>query len=168
LHFVVPVADRDRMLLLAEKAAEFAVETWRPVLWRRSRSVVPRGEGAGFQRKVRARMVGAAEQSGSAWLPSVYPDSRLEHALAALPAGVRLVLDPNGDPLPRALGAQPRAPVTIALGPEGGLDPAELAALADAGFVKASLGPATLRFETAGIGALACARSVTIEPETPS
>ncbi len=64
LTLLAPVADRDRMLWLAEKAAEFAVTDWRPILYARSRSVSPRGEGEVFARKVRARMVGALEQSG--------------------------------------------------------------------------------------------------------
>lgn len=166
IHLIVPVADRERSLMLAEKAAEFGVSSWRPVHWRRSRSVAPRGEGAGFQLKVRARMVAAMEQSGSAWLPALYPDARPEHAVAALPAGMRIVLEGNGAPLPRVLGASPRAPLTIALGPEGGFEALELDALVEAGFVAASLGPTTLRFETAGIGALACARAITTEQES--
>ena len=45
VHLLVPVADRDRMLWLAEKVAELGVASWRPVVWRRSKSVSPRGEG---------------------------------------------------------------------------------------------------------------------------
>ena len=43
VHLLVPVADKERMLLLAEKATELGVTTWRPVLWRRSRSVAGTG-----------------------------------------------------------------------------------------------------------------------------
>ena len=32
VHLMVPVADRDRMLWLAEKVAELGVTSWRPVL----------------------------------------------------------------------------------------------------------------------------------------
>ena len=39
VHMLVPVADRDRMLYLAEKCTELAATSWRPVMWRRSRSV---------------------------------------------------------------------------------------------------------------------------------
>src|SRR5687768_9311088 len=56
LHLLPPVADRERMLWLAEKATELGITSWRPVLWRRSKSVSPRGEGSTFQAKVRARM----------------------------------------------------------------------------------------------------------------
>lgn len=158
VHLIVPVADRDRMLWLAEKSAELGVTSWRPVLWKRSRSVQPRGEGSIFSAKVRARMVSALEQSGNARLPQIYPDAPLTRALAAVPAGgTRLVLDPAGPPV---FGVAMQAPVTLALGPEGGLEDAEKAELRTAGFVAVSLGPGILRFETAGAAGVAIARGL--------
>ena len=64
IHLLAPVADRDRMLWLAEKATELGLTSWRPVVWRRSKSVSPRGEGPMFQAKVHARMTSALIQSG--------------------------------------------------------------------------------------------------------
>jgi len=86
LTLLVPVADRDRMLWLAEKAAELAITDWRPVMYARSRSVSPRGEGAGFARKIAARMASALEQSGGAWLPELHGDASLEEAIEACEA----------------------------------------------------------------------------------
>jgi 16S rRNA (uracil1498-N3)-methyltransferase len=156
IHLMLPVADRDRMLLLAEKATEFGIASWRPVLWRRSRGVSPRGEGQTFQGRVRARMIGALTQSGGAWLPALYPDAPLERAIAACPPGARWLLDADGDPPP----ARPlSAPITLAVGPEGGIESDERAALLDAGFVPVKVAPLTLRFETAAIAGLALARA---------
>ncbi|MFN9213787.1 MAG: RsmE family RNA methyltransferase [Gemmatimonadota bacterium] len=161
VHLLAPIGDRDRMLWLAEKATELGVTSWRPVLWHRSRSVQPRGEGAGFQAKVRARMLSALAQSHGAWLPSVYPDATLDRALAALPAEAnRVTLDGEGEPLTARLAAPP-GPIVLALGPEGGLDAEERAKLAAHGFRAASLGPTVLRFETAGLAALAITRALT-------
>jgi 16S rRNA (uracil1498-N3)-methyltransferase len=143
------------MLWLAEKSAEVGVTSWRPVLWRRSRSVNPRGEGPVFSAKVRARMISALEQSGGAHLPQIYPDATLTRAIAAVPpGGTRLVLDPAAPPV---FGVPVQAPVTLALGPEGGLEDAETAELIGAGFVPVSLGPGMLRFETAGAAGAAIA-----------
>ena len=75
IHLMVPIADRDRMLLVGEKATELSAFSWRPVMWRRSRDVSPRGEGMSFQTRLRARMVGALTQCGGAWLPVIYPDA---------------------------------------------------------------------------------------------
>jgi 16S rRNA (uracil1498-N3)-methyltransferase len=158
IHALVPIADRERMLWLAEKMAELAVSSWRPVMWKRSRSVSPRGEGPGFQGKVRARMISALEQSGNAWLPAIYPDSTIDRALSALADGRRAVLDREGTPIATAF-ATCTAPLIIAIGPEGGFDPSETAELVDAGFERTSLATTTLRFETAGIVALAHARA---------
>ena len=158
VHLLVPIGDRDRMLWLAEKCAELGATTWRPVLWRRSRSVQPRGEGIAFQAKVRARMIGALEQSGNAWLPAIYPDAPLDRALAAIPEGARLVLDKGGAPI---LACRPvTAPLVLAIGPEGGFDDAERVALKDAGFVSVSLSANILRFETAAVTGLGIARAM--------
>jgi 16S rRNA (uracil1498-N3)-methyltransferase len=144
------------MLWLAEKCAELAAASWRPVLWRRSRSVRPRGEGPTFAGKVRARMVAALEQSGGTRLPVIYPEATPERAVSAVPDGARILLVPGGTPI---LGVRPRAPVTLAIGPEGGLDAAELDLLRAAGFIEASLTESILRFETAAVAALAVARA---------
>ncbi len=156
VHLMLPVADRDRMLWLAEKATELGVTSWRPVSFRRSRSVSPRGEGVTFTGKVQARMVGALTQSGGAWLPAVHPDAPLERALTATPTGTRLLLDADGQP-PSTMTIT--APVVIAVGPEGGIEDDERETLIAAGFTPIRLAARTLRFETAAIAALAVVRA---------
>ena len=99
IHLLAPVADRDRMLWLAEKATELGVTSWRPVVWRRSKSVSPRGEGTLFQAKVKARVAAALVQSGGGWLPDLFPDSTVERAVAAAPLGTRLLLARDGEPI---------------------------------------------------------------------
>ena len=165
VHMLVPVADRERMLLLAEKCVELGATSWRPVLWRRSRSVSPRGEGAGFQGKVRARMASALTQCEGAWLPELYPDATIERAIAAAPAGLRVVLDADGPPL---LSLPLAGVVSLAVGPEGGLERAERDELVAAGFAPASLGGHILRFETAAVAALAVVRAALALHPSPS
>ena len=160
VHLLVPVADRERMLWLAEKACELACTSWRPVLWQRSKSVTPRGEGIVFQGKTRTRMESALAQSEGAWLPQIYPEASADRAALAAPAGDRIVLDPSGPPLAGDGSMSISAPVTIALGPEGGFEPGELELLVAAGFRTASIGRTILRFETAGVAALAIVRTV--------
>lgn len=165
VHVLIPIADRDRMLWCAEKCTELGVTSWRPVWWNRSRSVSPRGEGSHFAQRVRARMTSALVQSHSPWLPNVCADASLEGALADLPVGgSRLALDGSGEPI---ANVSLTAPVTIAVGPEGGIEVDELALLLGAGFRTASLGANVLRFETAAVAALAIVRSaLAISPET--
>ncbi|MFN8572668.1 MAG: RsmE family RNA methyltransferase [Gemmatimonadaceae bacterium] len=157
VHVLAPIADRDRMLWLAEKCAEFGVASWRPVLWKRSRSVKPRGEGPTFSARLRARMAAALEQSGAAFLPTIFPDANCDRAIAGAAEGTRLVLDGSGEPV--AVSAIVAAPVTIAVGPEGGFEAAELEALEAGRFQRVSLGPNILRFETALLAGVAIARA---------
>jgi 16S rRNA (uracil1498-N3)-methyltransferase len=154
IHLLAPVADKERMLWLAEKATELGVTSWRPLVWRRSKSVSPRGEGPMFQAKVRARMMAALIQSGGGWLPDIFPEATIERGVAAAPLGTRLVLDKEGEPI---AGVPMKGPVTIVLGPEGGMEQAERDAFIGAAFLPVKLGESTLRFETAGVAAVAIA-----------
>jgi 16S rRNA (uracil1498-N3)-methyltransferase len=161
LQLLVPVADRDRMLLVAEKAVELGLASWQPVVWRRSLSVSPRGEGEAFRAKVVARMTAALLQSGGAWLPEVLAERPLA-AVATSEAGESVLLDAVGPPLLALDGVDSAAPLRLVVGPEGGVEPDERALLLAAGFEVASLGARVLRFETAavvGLGVVQAARA---------
>lgn len=161
LHLFAPIADRERMLWLGEKATELGLTSWRAVRWHRSLSVSPRGEGETFHAKLRLRMRSALTQSGNAWLPTVSDDLDPSAIETLTTPGQRYVLHQDG---PSMAHAALVAPVTIALGPEGGLEDAEYRQLVDAGWMPVSIGDATLRFETAGIAALAIARAALTAP----
>lgn len=156
VHLLAPIADRDRMLWLAEKATELGVSSWSAVRWRRSLGVAPRGEGDAFRAKVAARMRSALEQCGGPWLPEVRPELDPGDAAADAAAGTRYLLVAGA---PAMFGLRPRGPVTIALGPEGGIDDEEVAVLTAAGFVPVSVAAHVLRFETAGVAAITLARA---------
>lgn len=157
VHMLVPVGDRDRMLTLAEKVTELGAASWRPVVWRRSRSVEGRGEGPTFVGRIRSRMIAALTQSGGGWLPEIHPSAPITRAISAAPEGHRLLLDARS-PLPIEPSAL-KFPLVIALGPEGGLDDAEREQMIAGGFSPVRLASTMLRFETAGIAALAIARA---------
>ena len=103
-------------------------------------------------------MVAALTQSGGGWLPEVHPSAPVPRAIAAAPDGVRLLLDANAEV--SLLAASITAPVTIAVGPEGGLDERERSQMIEGGFLPVSLVGSTLRFETAAISALAIVRAM--------
>lgn len=158
IHMLVPIGDRDRMLMLAEKVTELGATSWRPVAWRRSKSVEGRGEGPTFVGKIRARMISALTQSGGGWLPEIHPSAPMARALAASPAANRILLDANAER--SILSVNHEFPMVIALGPEGGLADDERQQMIDGGFTPVRIAPAVLRFETAGIAALAVARAM--------
>jgi 16S rRNA (uracil1498-N3)-methyltransferase len=156
LTVLVPVADRDRMLLAAEKCAELQITEWQPVFFARSRSVSPRGEGERFREKLIARMRSALEQSGGAWMPDVKDEIEAVDAWGSTSFERRLLLQAEGEPIATCVTSDPMA---IAVGPEGGFERAELEAAERSGWTAASLGSSTLRFETAVIAGAAVIRA---------
>ena len=107
----------------------------------------------------RSVAISACEQSGRALLPEITFHTNLTQALAETTAECKLLLDFNGIPLISALD-HPRAAVSILLGPEGGLNPAEIDLAKATGFEPVSLGPRVLRTETAATSALAIVQSL--------
>lgn len=92
----------------------------------------------------------AARQSGRGDTPQVDEITDLEDASSAVDADLRLVLVPTASqPAGALLTACPaHAAIALLVGPEGGLDDAEIALLERAGWQAATLGPRVLRTET--------------------
>lgn len=162
LHVWAPVANRDRSLWLVEKVVELGAATITWMEWERSRSVADAGLSKGFLRRAEARARAALKQSGRGWLPRLKGPLMPEKALGRH-GGAGWLADAEGRPW--LAGGIARGPagrragnaLTVAVGPEGGLTGAERRRCAEAGFELVSLGPATLRFETAAVVAVAAA-----------
>jgi 16S rRNA (uracil1498-N3)-methyltransferase len=146
------IARGEKMDLVLQKSTELGVAGIVPVHGERG-EVRLDGERAGKRlRHWRSVVVSACEQSGRARIPDVAAPRALADALADLPA-TRLLLDPQAmQPLPSSIIDNACA---LAIGPEGGWSPADIATLEAAGFVGARLGPRVLRTETAGLAAIA-------------
>lgn len=153
----------DKLDDIVRQATELGVARVVPVFTRRS---VPQARGGRSDgRRVRLQRIAeeAARQCGRADVPAVDEAVSLADALGALAgdagAGVKLVACPHtGGALGAALGdgeAVRARGVVVLVGPEGGLDPEEVAAALGAGFVPVSLGPRVLRTETVAPALLA-------------
>ncbi len=137
-----PKADRQRWLI--EKLVELGAT--RVVPLRTQRSVVHPDPHAG--ERLRRGVIEASKQCGRLCLMEVAPLVPLAAYLAAAPAGARRWLaDPAGDP-PGSTGAS-ADDWFVAVGPEGGWTADEQRAAAAGGWLRVSLGPRTLRIETA-------------------
>lgn len=106
----------------------------------------------------RGVVIAACEQSGRNRLPFLHTPVPLAQWLQQLPAGLHLVLDPRA---PTGLEAMspPDGPITLLVGPEGGLSDGEMGQLQRAGYRGLGLGPRILRTETAALAALAALQS---------
>ena len=165
LRVWAPIAHRDRSLWLVEKVVELgaAAVTW--IEWDRSRSVGDAGRSEGFHRRAAGRARAAVAQAGRSWLPRLHGPVSPGAALAAHD-GPGWLADARGrSPLVDGSTHDPSRPrpgsaLTVAVGPEGGLTPGERRRCVRAGFELVSLGPGTLRFETAAVAVTALAAAI--------
>lgn len=152
LILAVGAGDRDRFGFLVEKAAELGATRIIPLDVERSQAVAGRVRESSVERLQRRAREGV-KQCGSAWAPVVEEPVELGTFVSRSGSGLRLVADHGGRPAPEKIGDAEE--VAIAVGPEGGFTEDEFALLLGAGFVPLGLGPHVLRFETAGLAALA-------------
>lgn len=138
----------DRGDFLVEKLTELGVTRFVPLVT--ARTVVHPKESR--VENLHRAVIEASKQCGRNVLMRVDPPTKWEAFLRAadLPAA-RYVLHPTGDAAAAGLGRD----VVIAVGPEGGFTPDEVAAAAAAGWRPVSLGPRVLRVETAAVAAAA-------------
>lgn len=152
-----------RLDYLVQKAVEMGVSRLQPVLTRHTQAERVNAD------RMRANVIEAAEQCGILSVPEVVPPVRLDRLLTDWPSGRLLVFcdedAETADPLAALHAARAdRAggpPLAVLIGPEGGFDPAERAALlALPAVVRLALGPRILRADTAGVAALALVQAV--------
>jgi 16S rRNA (uracil1498-N3)-methyltransferase len=142
---------KDRFDLVLEKATELGVRSIRPLITRRCVANKLNLERA------RAIVIEAAEQCARTALPELSEPVRLEALLTAWPGDRALFFadELGGEPATMAFAAQAE-PAALLIGPEGGFDDSERAAIrAHPAARPISLGPRILRGETAAIAATA-------------
>lgn len=142
---------KDRFDWVLEKATELGVGRVQPVVTRRCVADKLNTDRA------RTILIEAAEQCARTALPELAGPVKLDTLLKNWPEDRALFFaDENGgDPAAAAFAAH-NGPAALIVGPEGGFDEAERAAIRALPTARAiSLGPRILRGETAAIGAVA-------------
>jgi 16S rRNA (uracil1498-N3)-methyltransferase len=149
------VAKGEKMDLILQKATELGVHAILPVWSQRSDVRLDGDRAVKRLDHWRGVVASACEQCGRAVVPAVETPVSLAAALQALgDAGLRLLLDPQGEHAMRSL-TLPGTSACLAVGPEGGWSPLDREQLVAAGFQGLRLGPRILRTETAGLAAIA-------------
>jgi 16S rRNA (uracil1498-N3)-methyltransferase len=140
----------ERMEWLVQKATEVGVAAIHPVRTARSEAAAPTPGRLERWRRIARE---SCKQSGRRRIPGVEPRDGLPPAGDAPGPAILLDAGPGAAPLATVLPAETSRPAALwlAVGPEGGFDADERARLVDAGWIAASLGPRTLRTETAGV-----------------
>jgi len=151
LHLCPALLKKDRFDTVLEKATELGVRRIRPVVTRRCVADKLNAERA------LAAVTEAAEQCARTALPELELPVKLEVMLRGWDGARTLFFadETGGEPAAQAFAAQ-TGPAAILIGPEGGFDDAERAAVRALPQARPiSLGPRILRGETAAIAAIA-------------
>jgi 16S rRNA (uracil1498-N3)-methyltransferase len=153
------VCASDRMDLVLQKATELGVASIQPVV--SSRSIVRLSNERRERREAHWQnvVIAACEQCGRNLVPTVAPSLGFGDYLAGLERiGTLVLLAPEGEATVRILA--PETPVTVLIGPEGGLAPEERTLALAAGFRPVRFGPRILRTETAPLAAIAALQAI--------
>lgn len=163
IRLVQGLSSGDRMDITLQKAVELGVAAIQPVATERS---VVKLKDERAQRRVehwQNLVISACEQCGRNRVPEVSPLMNLPDWLAQLdmPAPddeARLLLSPAATVPLKALSPVPR--MTLLIGPEGGLSPAETQLARSRGFKPVRLGQRILRTETAALATLSAIQAL--------
>jgi 16S rRNA (uracil1498-N3)-methyltransferase len=154
ITLVQGISRSERMDWTLQKAVELGACAIVPVLTGRSVVRLDERQAARRREHWHGIIVSACEQCGRNRIPEIKAPMPLRDYLAETRReGARFVLAPAA-PVSLANRASVPARIELLVGPEGGLDDAEVAAAQNAGFVPVRLGPRVLRTETASVVAL--------------
>ncbi|MCX8099525.1 MAG: 16S rRNA (uracil(1498)-N(3))-methyltransferase, partial [Casimicrobiaceae bacterium] len=139
----------ERFDWLVQKAVELGVARIEPLLTERSQRI----PGSIDKRLAHWQgiVIAASEQCGRNRLAHIEPPQPLAVWLERLGDRSLVLADGEGG----TSYISPEGPLTLAVGPEGGFSPGELAALRARAQVRLTLGPTVLRAETAAVAGLA-------------
>jgi 16S rRNA (uracil1498-N3)-methyltransferase len=158
LHYLFAPIKRARVDYMAQKATEMGASLLQPVLTRRTVAERVKVE------RLQANAVEAAEQCGILRVPEVRAPKKLDKLLKDWDEERLLIfadeVAASASPLD-VLSAQEQKPLAVLIGPEGGFEPEERAALLRHPFViPLSLGPRIMRADTAAVACLALVNAV--------
>lgn len=153
LHYLFAPLKRARLDYMAQKATELGASALRPVITRHTMAERVKTE------RLRANAIEAAEQCGILRVPEVMEPEKLPELLAGWDETRLLIFAdesaPHASPI-EVLKTRRPGPLAVLIGPEGGFEREERAALLAKSFVlPISLGPRVMRADTAAVAALA-------------
>jgi 16S rRNA (uracil1498-N3)-methyltransferase len=156
ITLILALLKGDKMDLVVQKATELGVARIVPVTSAHAVVKLDAARRTGRHERWAKIAAEAARQCGRAGVPEVTEVRDLAAALA-VGAGWRVLFhEAERDATVRRVQPRERpAEVTVAVGPEGGFAPDEVAAARASGYAVCGLGPRVLRAETAAIIAVA-------------
>lgn len=157
IHLGQGLSRGERMDWAIQKATELGVTEITPIVSERCEVRLKDERAEKRQAHWQQIAISACEQCGRSVVPVIHSPMPLGEWLKRSDAELKLVLHPVAEPL-----TSHSKPTTLAflIGPEGGLNDAEVDQAQNAGFHAARLGPRVLRTETAPVVALSVAQQL--------
>ena len=158
LHYLFAPLKRARLDYMVQKATELGASALRPVITRHTVAERLKPE------RLLANAIEAAEQCGILRVPAIMEPAKLSKLLGAWDQGRLLIFAdesaPHASPIDVLRNCRP-GPLAVLIGPEGGFEREERAALLAKPFVlPISLGPRIMRADTAAVAVLALVNAV--------
>lgn len=164
LHLLLAVFKFDHMEWAIEKATELGVARITPILARRTEKHLALAAPKRAERWRRIALE-ASKQSRRTDIPEIADPVTLKAALEQEQSPTRILLSETEQATPLSAALTASVPsegndsVALAIGPEGGWTPEEMALFTANDWTPVTLGPRILRAETAAIAAIAIASS---------
>jgi 16S rRNA (uracil1498-N3)-methyltransferase len=159
----------DKMDFVVEKATELGVSAIAPFLSSRAVPKLDAIKSAMRQDRWRKIAISAAKQSGRTTIPEILELSDFSTLVSRpWPCDEKLIFGPvKADYSLRQMAADrsPFRSIILAIGPEGGFTPEEMAQARERGFRAVSLGKRILRTETAALAALSIVQFISGDME---
>lgn len=152
-HLGLVASKGDRMDWAIQKCTELGVSAVTPLLSERSALRITDDRMAKKKDHWKQIAISACEQSGRNRIPAIGSIRSLQEWLQDVDADLSLVFTAEGD-INKLPGSARPSSLDLLIGPEGGLTPSEITLAEQFGFQRASLGPRTLRTETAPVVAI--------------
>jgi len=159
IDLAVGISKRDRMSWLVEKGTELGMRSLTPLVTSWSRAQRPRESWESHVERWKRVSVAALKQSQRCFLPEIMPPIDIDDFIVRSGSDdheLRVLLDMREESPPlTSLLERGMTRFLVLLGPEGGFDGSEVCRIEKAGFLRGRLVRRRLRFETAGICAIA-------------
>jgi 16S rRNA (uracil1498-N3)-methyltransferase len=160
LYLAQGISRGEKMDFTIQKAVELGVSGIIPLLTERCTVKLDDEKRQKRLAHWQSIVISACEQSGRNTLPTLLAPVTFHHWLASQATHQGFVLAPLGQYKLQQASLQKNMPVTLLIGPEGGLSEQEIKQACQQGFLSLNLGPRILRTETAGLAALAAIQSI--------
>lgn len=151
LHLIQALGKNDKMALIIQKVTELGVQEITPVISRHTIAKIDPKKWLKRKQQWHDIALSACEQCGRSVVPKINDLLDFTEMVKLPDNNQKFILHPGGQKNTAKLANN----ITIASGPEGGWHDQEIQAAQQAGFSRLTLGPRTLRMETAALAAIA-------------